>query len=197
MYTLEKPYTEFQVSMCIKSGTSATVSRMSFKESWRTFLAPENFGTTVSGLCRHKLATFIFWATLKYDKNLWSQIPLFFFKTLTTFTQWSDLHCPAHLWSASSIRMWIEVKLGWGELQEHSNAGPNHWAGEGDGDGGGGGGEAVWIKGDGVGGKVSPVTGSSLFLNARDAVPEEFVPQLKGKVNLGTVRSTAGFSCSL
>ena len=28
--------------------------RMSFKESWRTFLAPENFGTTVSGLCRHK-----------------------------------------------------------------------------------------------------------------------------------------------
>ena len=31
---------------------------------------------------------------------------------------------------------------------------------------------------------MSPVNGSSLPLNARDALPEEFVPQLKGKEKL-------------
>ena len=43
------------------------------------------------------------------------------------------------------------------------------------------------LKGMELGGKVSSVNGSSLLLNARDAVAEEFVPQLKGKEKLITV----------
>ena len=48
--------------------------------------------------------------------------------------------------------------------------------------------------------KVIPVNGSSLLLNARAAVPEESVLQLKGREKLfvyNSYRSTAGFSYSL
>ena len=48
--------------------------------------------------------------------------------------------------------------------------------------------------------KVSPVNGSSLLLNARAAVPEESVLQLKGREKLfvyNSCRSSAGFSYSL
>ena len=83
MYTLEKPYTEFQVSMFIKSGTSATVSRMSFKESRRTFLAPDNFWGIFLGLCIHKWAIFIFWPTLKNEKKSVKSFSHFFFSKYT------------------------------------------------------------------------------------------------------------------
>ena len=68
------------------------------------------------------------------------------------------LCCQAYLslWAASSHS---EDLWSWGELHERSNAGQDHCVGEGDGDGGGG--EAVWIEGDGVGGKWVQLTGAA------------------------------------
>ena len=146
--------------------------------------------------CSQRLSFISVWIWLDFFRQLING------KTDRILSCWgSDLHCPAHLWSASSIRMWIEVKLGWGKLQEHSNAGSNHCVGEGDGDGGGGGREAVWIEGDGVGGKWVQYNGSSLLLMPETRCPNYLCYiQLKGKQGKALVynrRSTAGFSYSL